>query len=248
LSRNKYKTNCFLCGKEFLRYPSQRRKSGRVFCSPGCLHLWLKKQTGPNNPQFRKIKTECAFCDKILFRNRYKVDNQKNQFCDNACHGKWRSKNIIGKNSPDYKERTIVLCSYCGRPKKILPSSLGKTAYFCNIGCKGLWEGENCTGENGKNWKGGVAYLPYCPSWGEKNFKLMIKNRDNYKCQNWSCSKKSIILCVHHIDYDKMNCSPSNLITLCLSCNSKANSQRKWHRAYYQAMMTNKGKKLEAVK
>jgi len=31
---------------------------------------------------------------------------------------------------------------------------------------------------------------------------------------------------VHHIDYDKKNCDPENLITLCKNCHPKTNSNR----------------------
>jgi hypothetical protein len=44
-------------------------------------------------------------------------------------------------------------------------------------------------------------------------------------------------LCIHHINYDKKDCRPANLITLCLSCNSKANKDREWHEAYYTEIM-----------
>jgi len=36
-------------------------------------------------------------------------------------------------------------------------------------------------------------------------------------------------LSVHHIDYNKYNLNPDNLITLCVSCHSKTNHNReKW--------------------
>ncbi|KKL07361.1 hypothetical protein LCGC14_2586770, partial [marine sediment metagenome] len=34
------------------------------------------------------------------------------------------------------------------------------------------------------------------------------------------------ILNVHHIDYDKKNCGMDNLVTLCASCNTRANVNR----------------------
>ncbi len=44
-------------------------------------------------------------------------------------------------------------------------------------------------------------------------------------------------LSVHHIDYVKKNCGPENLITLCASCDSRANKDRKWHTARYEALI-----------
>ena len=89
--------------------------------------------------------------------------------------------------------------------------------------------------EGNPNWRGGISFEQYCPVWKDKNFKESIKQRDGYKCLNPHCnSKKSEDLTVHHIDYNKKNCHPKNLITLCRSCNSKANFDRKNHEAYYK--------------
>jgi len=88
------------------------------------------------------------------------------------------------------------------------------------------------------NWKGGISCEPYCFEWSSKEFKDYIKERDDYKCLNpYCCSKNPNDLTIHHIDYNKKNCDPSNLITLCVSCNSRANKDRKWHKAWYQAIM-----------
>ncbi len=92
-------------------------------------------------------------------------------------------------------------------------------------------------------WKGGISYEPYCPIWKDTEFKEDIKARDGFKCLNPACnSKNSNDLTIHHIDYNKKNCSPSNLITVCRSCNSKANSDRKWHKAWYATILNKRYK------
>ena len=41
------------------------------------------------------------------------------------------------------------------------------------------------------------------------------------------------VLDVHHIDYNKLNCKKSNLITLCKQCNNRANYNREcWKKIY----------------
>ena len=41
-------------------------------------------------------------------------------------------------------------------------------------------------------------------------------------------------LCIHHIDYDKKNNNPENLITLCNSCHTKTNiKNRDYWKNYY---------------
>jgi len=97
-------------------------------------------------------------------------------------------------------------------------------------------KGKFC-GPNSWNWKGGISAEPYCFDWNFKEFKEMIKERDGYHCQNPMCNGKSRALTRHHIDYNKKNCDPSNLITLCKSCNSKANFDREWHTAFYNAII-----------
>lgn len=86
-------------------------------------------------------------------------------------------------------------------------------------------------------WRGGISCKPYCFEWSSKEFKCFIKERDGNKCLNPDCLGTSKKLSIHHIDYDKENCDLKNLITLCVSCNSRANKNREWHIAWYQAIM-----------
>jgi hypothetical protein len=81
-------------------------------------------------------------------------------------------------------------------------------------------------------WEGSYPVVPYIPEWTEE-LKQAIKDRDNNECQNPYCNHKTLKLTIHHVDYNKQNCSQFNLITLCLSCNSKANANRReWLRLY----------------
>lgn len=92
-------------------------------------------------------------------------------------------------------------------------------------------------GEGSPRWKGGISCEPYCDAWADKEYKKSILERDNYQCQNPDCWQTSKRLTIHHIDYNKKNCEPENLITLCRSCNSRANKDREWHTDYYNSIM-----------
>ncbi len=91
---------------------------------------------------------------------------------------------------------------------------------------------EKFIGEKNPAWNGGTSFLPYSPEWTD-DLKQSIKDRDNNECQNPYCKQNTEKLDVHHINYNKQDCSQFNLITLCGSCNVRANANRKeWERFY----------------
>jgi len=93
-------------------------------------------------------------------------------------------------------------------------------------------------GKDNPNWKGGITRAKYCQVWSDEEYKQDIRDRDGNKCLNPYCYLKNPDdLTIHHIDYNKENCHPNNLITLCRSCNSRANSDRSWHKSWYSAII-----------
>ena len=100
----------------------------------------------------------------------------------------------------------------------------------------------NNTGSTCVHWKGGLSLEGYCPVWSDKGYKTDIRERDNNICQNPYCFKTNSKLHIHHIDYDKKNCHPNNLITICGACNSRANKDREWHTEWYRCIMSKKYK------
>ena len=130
-------------------------------------------------------------------------------------------------------------------------NSWSKLKYICPEGHAGtmLWnswqQGKGCltcaiiknSGSTHSNWKGGISCEPYCQDW-TKEYKEYIKQRDNYKCLNPYCNSKSPNkLAVHHINYNKKSCRPENLITVCIGCNARANTDRDWHQSWYKAIL-----------
>jgi hypothetical protein len=88
------------------------------------------------------------------------------------------------------------------------------------------WLGKG--GEGHPTWRGGLSFEPYGLEFN-KDLKEVIRNRDRRKCQ--ICEKTELEnkakLSVHHIDYDKKNNNPNNLISLCISCHQQTNYNRK---------------------
>jgi len=102
-------------------------------------------------------------------------------------------------------------------------------------------------GNKASGWQGGISTEPYCDAWADKEYKEDTKRRDNYECQNPHCKKIKWYrnLCIHHIDYNKKNCRPENLITLCRSCNSRANKNRdSWVVLYDEIILSKSGDAL----
>lgn len=108
--------------------------------------------------------------------------------------------------------------------KKISESNKGKHKNF---------------GERNSNWKNGVSFFPYPVVWNSQ-LKKKIKERDGDKCQNPECPKSCLTMTIHHIDYVKENCGEENLITLCISCNSRANSRRDFWAKLYSGIIKEK--------
>ncbi len=105
-------------------------------------------------------------------------------------------------------------CKKIGKFYGIDDESIRKLLRHFNI------ERRDNVGENNAFWQGGIADLPY--PYEFRKIKKLIKERDNYTCQE--CGKQfkgKNQLDIHHIDYNKKNSKPENLITLCKSCHGK---------------------------
>lgn len=87
-------------------------------------------------------------------------------------------------------------------------------------------------------WLGGISSEPYSFDFNY-DLKEQIRNRDSHFCKLCGAikKKKGRQHSVHHIDYNKKNCSPYNLISLCNACNAKVNYHRDFYRAFFTELM-----------
>ena len=91
------------------------------------------------------------------------------------------------------------------------------------------------------NWQGGLTSTVYSVEFTKK-FRAGIRSRDKERCQLCDAPQMEFKrkLCVHHIDYDKFNADPVNLITLCARCHSRTNFNRSHWTAVFKEMMIKK--------
>jgi len=94
-------------------------------------------------------------------------------------------------------------------------------------------------------WERFTGFDPYTPEFN-KEFKNLVKLRDNFCCLNCGISEQKHIilkgkkLTVHHIDYNKENTCLINCCTLCNSCNIKVNAHRIEWKNLFQSKLTEK--------
>jgi len=91
-------------------------------------------------------------------------------------------------------------------------------------------------GKEHYNWQGGKSFEPYTIQFN-RELKELIRQRDNYQCQLCGMPECENIrkLSVHHIDYNKKNCLPSNLVSLCIKCHIKTNFKREYWTEYFNS-------------
>ena len=90
------------------------------------------------------------------------------------------------------------------------------------------------TGPKNPAWNGGSSFVEYPLGWN-RTFTEQIRYRDKYTCQICGVHEADCVrkLHVHHKDYNKKNISTTNLVSLCHSCHSKTNFNRKYWKAYF---------------
>jgi 5-methylcytosine-specific restriction endonuclease McrA len=159
---------------------------------------------------------KCTVCGKQVKRFDCHSKRVKNIFCSRACNTKHQVK------------RVDINCKVCNKPFRVRDCEKHKFS-TCGKGCLKL----SRTGVNNSNWQGGLHQDGYYNF--NQDIKDFILKRDGNQCSlcgihgSESLIKYKRKLSVHHIDYNKKNSVPENLITLCTRCNALVNFEReKW--------------------
>lgn len=183
---------CEHCGEPFTRPPSLAHQR---FCSIAC-----------RSPIGNATLT-CVECGVQFVRKQYKADQRH---CSMKCRD-------VG--------RTIkTQCLHCNKPIQRAKSlTKRRNRFFCSKVCAVA----HLRGANNDRWRGGSKKY-YGPDWKPARKAALV--RANYTCQRCGLKKNGLKwkLHVHHkipVRYfSNPNDAhfPSNLVTLCSSCHSKA--------------------------
>lgn len=224
---------CSVCG---INYTIDKSREGTSrFCSRECMAIG---RTGEKSSLWKPRKVViCPFC-KTPFEVSNKTKNQK--YCSLPCFNR-ATKKYAGENNQNWKGgKAKLICQECGKSYEIKRChSFGSK--HCSLKCHNIAIGKRQRGEKHPNWKGGISRYPYGFDFN-KELKELVRKRDGYKCQlcgapQEECFKK---LSIHHIDYNKENSNPTNLITVCNKCNSKVNFNRdEWGNVFKEKICRN---------
>ncbi len=145
------------------------------------------------------VETKCRVCGKVLRIKPSHIEKGWGKYCSKKCQAKTQVK---GK---------WLECDYCSKkiwrtPKDFRRSNSKK--FFCSRACHCSWENENrrC-GENSPNWKAGQTVYR----------RLLKRHGKHVKCNICKITDERILV-VHHIDSNRRNNKPQNLMWLCRNC------------------------------
>lgn len=197
---------------------SERMKKNNPMKNHGIARKSGETRKGKNHPFYGKKRPD------ISEINRKRVGKNHPLFGKNHTE---KTRKLMRENHADFSGKNHPFYGKCHVEKTI------KILREKNIG------------ENHPNWQGGISKLPYAPEWTKKRKKEVFE-RDEYKCQNPDCRGKckDDDIMPHHIDHDKMNCRIDNLITLCRSCNTRANYNKSYWQKLYEGIIISKEKEI----
>lgn len=195
---------CTNCKKQVRYKPYQLKRFDNVFCSRKCYAEWKSQKT----------TIPCLICGEPTER-KPSVIAERN-FCSRKCYNKYRRDSYY-----------VFTCRFCEQPFELPPGHFGKNMYqgvYCSPECQAL-----------DRRMDDAVRSEYNHEFTEL-LKEEIRKRDDYQCQMCNTQEYEIYrnLDVHHIDYDKTNNHPHNLISLCNSCHPRTNYNRDIWKRYFQ--------------
>lgn len=254
MSRNRrIEKICPICSHSFTSYINRNR----IYCNNKCYFKWLKLHPNKGAKGHTYVmKDEHKLKISKALKGKKRIFNHKPD-CP-CCICKAKRGETKGKNANNWKGDKALRRQkyYCIEPnckneisyenfkngnKRCKPCSKSgnRNSFFNKKHSKEQKEkwSLNRKLELNAHWLNGKSFEVYPLGWN-KTFKEQIRYRDGYKCQ--LCGKNQLEngrkLHVHHIDYDKKNLDVNNLISLCTTCHTKTNFNRKYWKEYFNKL------------
>jgi hypothetical protein len=165
----------------------------------------------------------------IYKRSKEQIENATKTILKVVSNGKHNG--FLGKiHTEETKKKMRKPHKNSGKLKQPRPWMWGKSTWNKGKKMSGSY---NHKGENNPNWCGGLSEQCYSVDW-TKTLRRSIRERDRYICKLCNKVQEDISFDVHHIDYDKNNCDPKNLLTLCRQCHIKTNYNRDYWINYFK--------------
>jgi HNH endonuclease len=193
---------CEVCGRVVMRTPATRQK--HTFCSRKCAARSITGLPSPLRGVRRKQypQVTCAQCGNTFETLPWR----SSRFCSRKCRMAAR-KGVAGRPWPDEQRSRL--------------SQTLKRKYSEEWADKPGGHARKMAGERNPAWIDGRTNLPYTPGFF-RTLKNEILKRDGYECQ--ACGRPKVepgTHVIHHLDLQKTNHDPSNLLTLCGPCHGK---------------------------
>lgn len=232
---------CSDCGAEKRAFPSEvygscRRymrfsRDGGYRCKPCWDVVRRGKKYGLKTAPTHTSKA-CVDCGKVTPMSAHRARGTAAEYRCRPCYITARRE---GRTPRAASRMVTVQCPGCGKVRTYKPSALKRYALSHCITCKNQ-------GERNWAWRGGsTKYAVYPKAWSRMRDR--IRARDHYTCQMCGGDDAALgrKLSVHHIDYDRANLCPDNLIALCVSCHGLTNNnQRQFWTAFLSTRVQNR--------
>lgn len=178
---------------------------------------------------------------------------------------KIRKKTIERYKNKEYKEKHQKACKNyyktnqhhtTGKPKSLsqtIKMSKARKDWYKNNPKKAKLKNEKSRitnikrgthkNERNPNWHDGISRIRIKRTLTKEQKENILK-RDGYRCQQCFRHQDELkcSLIAHHIDFNKINDNPNNLITLCHNCHSQLSYDREGWIDYFQNKMIDGGK------
>ena len=187
----------------------------------------------------------CFICGKRTYKEKNWFNKKIKPFCSRRCS----SKHITSKRRETIKRLGLNAKGrkVSDKHKKILSELRKKDfknkEYVLNIRNSLKFKEwvdymKQRSPKEHPNWKGGISFEPYDKLFNEQ-FKESIRERDNNVCMLCGISKDKLKrkLDIHHINYNKLNSSRENCVSLCLSCHMKTNFKREFWICFFRFLL-----------